>query len=570
MLPEPIMPEPMATFEHHGVNWLHRPSVNHYLQPLSALERCDVLVGVIAQYPNDAFLLGHYGKALLGASEPLQAIDYLQKATASETTDASLFFSLALAYQQQDRMSQAILALQKAVDIAANADHILVLTRFAQDAGQLKLALSSAKLGMQMHNQDNRFACAYANVLLADGKPELALEWIAVNDKANSAALAKIQYNIHNALDNAEHAERAQRDFQRRTIQQQPDYRDNANKVLNAIPNPSIRTLLAKQWESSLSDLLGESNAASQTQPIPRVAMSILVRDEVDIIEQNIRYHASVGVTHFCITDNASVDGTREALAALQAEFSIEIIDEPSHTIDQDLWVTRMAKHIIDSELADWIIHNDADEFWVPENGQSLPVAIAGSLQRSELSEHDIGVLCCKRINMLPNKSDTQADNYTFYKNVHAVVKDVPLREGEEQWNHENANTVARLVMDKVMTRAEGTSEIEYGNHGATHALQSVNCSNVTIYHYPVRTYQQFERKVVNYGKSLEQNTRFSEGSSLHLRYWYRRYNEGKLMQDYNAICFSEAELAALVEDGYAEIDTRLQTHSLTTTLWHE
>jgi len=67
---------------------------------------------------------------------------------------------------------------------------------------------------------------------------------------------------------------------------------------------------------------------------------------------------------------------------------------------------------------------------------------------------------------MLPNKSDTLTKNYAFYKNVHAAIKNVPLRDGEEQWNDDNTNTVARLVMDKVMTRAEGTWDIEYGNHG--------------------------------------------------------------------------------------------------------
>jgi len=555
MLPEPEHAEPEIS-----INWQHRPSVNAYMQSLSNTERADVLLDVIDLYPNDAFLLGLYGKALLAINNPLQSIDYLEKATETEIGNASLFFSLGLAYQQMQRMGKALMALRKAVEVGSNADHIMVLIRFAQECGQYRLALSSATLGMQLHPQDDRFACAYVNVLLANGQPEVAVEWIGVNDKPNNADLAKIRYDIHTALGNTEEASSAQLDFQSRTIRQQSNYREHARSVLDAIPNPAMKAQLIDHWESKLNVLTTEPVANEQSLPIPRVAMSILVRDEVDIIEHNIRYHASVGVTHFCVTDNASVDGTREVLTNLQSEFSIDIIDEPSHTIDQDLWVTRMAKRIVDSESADWIIHNDADEFWVPENGQSLPIAIAGSLQRSELSNDEIGVLCCKRINMLPNKSDTLTEHYAFYNNVHVAIKNVPLRDGEEQWNNDNTNTVARLVMDKVMTRAEGTSDIEYGNHGATHALASVNCTGVSIYHYPVRTYAQFERKVVNYGISLEQNTRFSEGSSLHLRYWYRRYNEGKLMQDYEAICFSEAELEQLLADGYVEIDTRLRT----------
>jgi len=44
------------------------------------------------------------------------------------------------------------------------------------------------------------------------------------------------------------------------------------------------------------------------------LAMSILVRDEANIIEANIRHHAASGVSSFIVTDNGSVDGTRELL----------------------------------------------------------------------------------------------------------------------------------------------------------------------------------------------------------------------------------------------------------------
>jgi len=84
-----------------------------------------------------------------------------------------------------------------------------------------------------------------------------------------------------------------------------------------------------------------------------RLAMTILVRDEVDIIGENIRFHATQGVDHFTVMDNGSVDGTRELLSALSDEFDIDIIDNPQHTIDQDLWVTQMAQQVCKSGRAD-------------------------------------------------------------------------------------------------------------------------------------------------------------------------------------------------------------------------
>ena len=284
--------------------------------------------------------------------------------------------------------------------------------------------------------------------------------------------------------------------------------------------------------------------------------MSILVRGEVDIIAQNIQYHAAHGVQHFIVTDNGSVDGTRELLVHLQNEFSLDIIDEPSHTIDQDLWVTRMAEQLKANANFDWVIHNDADEFWVPANG-SIPEAIQTALD----VQSDVGVLACKRLNMLLDKQQVVLPGFVFHDSCFATVKTVALLDGEQPWNKHNSNCVARTVMDKVLTRIEGLGDIQYGNHGAEHTMPKNDCNTITVLHYPVRTYQQFERKVVNYGESLAKNDRFSKNSSAHLRYWYKRFLEGKLREDYDSITFDQSRLQTLLKDGYVIKDDRVQSH---------
>ena len=45
-----------------------------------------------------------------------------------------------------------------------------------------------------------------------------------------------------------------------------------------------------------------------------RLAMTLLVRDEADIIEANLRYHRAQGVDFFVVGDNGSEDGTLEIL----------------------------------------------------------------------------------------------------------------------------------------------------------------------------------------------------------------------------------------------------------------
>jgi len=177
------------------------------------------------------------------------------------------------------------------------------------------------------------------------------------------------------------------------------------------------------------------------------------------------------------------------------------------------------------------------------------------------------GVLACKRYNMLTAKTDVQLDGYAFHDNVHAVIQSVALQDGEQPWSDENSNCVARLVMDKVLTRTAGLSTVEYGNHGAEHALQKVQCNVIDVLHFPIRTYSQFERKVINYGESLARNTRFSAGSSLHLRYWYKRYLQGCLEEDYRHMVFDQQRLQSLLASGHLQIDNRVSDFFKTVTL---
>jgi len=102
-----------------------------------------------------------------------------------------------------------------------------------------------------------------------------------------------------------------------------------------------------------------------------KLAMAMKVRDEADIIELNLRYHAAQGVDEFIVTDNGSTDGTLEILERWRDGGRLRLISEPSADDFRDQghwWVTRMGR--MGAEVgADWVLHADADEFWWPVDG---------------------------------------------------------------------------------------------------------------------------------------------------------------------------------------------------------
>ncbi|MGO8705171.1 MAG: glycosyltransferase family 2 protein [Candidatus Brocadiia bacterium] len=94
----------------------------------------------------------------------------------------------------------------------------------------------------------------------------------------------------------------------------------------------------------------------------PRVAMTLLCKNEADIIRQHITYHLPK-VEFLIVTDNGSTDGTREMLAAFESERVI-VSDDPTPFNMQLKHVDRMIRMARDRG-ADWVVNSDADEFWV-------------------------------------------------------------------------------------------------------------------------------------------------------------------------------------------------------------
>ena len=75
-----------------------------------------------------------------------------------------------------------------------------------------------------------------------------------------------------------------------------------------------------------------------------KLVMTLLCRDEADILDANIRFHLGQGVDHIIAMNNLSRDETVDILQAYERSGVLTLINQEADTFDQDRWVTRMAR----------------------------------------------------------------------------------------------------------------------------------------------------------------------------------------------------------------------------------
>ncbi len=101
-----------------------------------------------------------------------------------------------------------------------------------------------------------------------------------------------------------------------------------------------------------------------------------LVRNEVDIIETNLRHHLATVIDEAVVMDNGSTDGTLQLVAGLAREMPIQLTSEVGHLYQSDR-TTRLARYAT-WQGAHWVLPIDADEFWVG-TGAAMRDVLAGT-----------------------------------------------------------------------------------------------------------------------------------------------------------------------------------------------
>jgi hypothetical protein len=264
-----------------------------------------------------------------------------------------------------------------------------------------------------------------------------------------------------------------------------------------------------------------------------RLAMTLLVRDEADVVEAHLAFHLSAGVDVVVATDHRSTDGTREILESYAREGRVHLIRRDDERIRQSEWVTQMARLAAVEHGADWVINSDADEFWWPREGSLKEV-----------------------LDAVPSG----------YGVVYAVSRVFVCRPGQE-WFAERMTTRLALAapindpatpfrhVAKVVHRGDPHATVLQGNHRVS-GLRDAELrvwSPLEVLHFPFRSLGQLARKYETTSRAWERNLRGDIARAT------SALEQGRDEAVYERVVVDDAMLRRGLADGSLVDDVRLR-----------
>ncbi len=268
-----------------------------------------------------------------------------------------------------------------------------------------------------------------------------------------------------------------------------------------------------------------------------KLVMTLLARDEADVIEAWLAFHLNAGADFVIATDNRSEDGTTEVLERYAREGHVHLIREPGEDLRQDEWVTRMARLAATDFGADWVINSDADEFWWPR-GASLRDVLAAVPPR-------YGTVSAFLRTFVP-RPDTDAP---FSKRL--TVRFSALAP---------INDPASLFkpIRKVVHRAHPEIRLTRGNHALVGSPFDPlrGWYPVEVFHFPLRSLEQCKHKAFLQGTAFEKF--IARPPTAYHALMFDALRSGTIDEYYDSVVVSDDELDEGVRAGRLVVDTRL------------
>lgn len=273
----------------------------------------------------------------------------------------------------------------------------------------------------------------------------------------------------------------------------------------------------------------------------PKITMTLLVRNEADILEDNIRFHHAMGVDSFIVMDNLSTNSTPQILDRLAREIPITILRQEQDDYSQSVWVTDMARQAAQDHGADWVINNDADEFWLPRQGdlKSLLAGLSPQTGGLMVQRHN-AVLSC------PSEDPLQGQSHPRLSAV---------------FEGQSLNALGRPLPGKILHRASKTATIAQGNHAVEGAEGGIEPAEgrIAILHFPYRSLDHYRAKIRLGGAAYARNSTLAPEVGETWRRHFAQIDSGSIEEFWAQTAQTREEITIGLHRGALFRDARLQ-----------
>jgi Glycosyl transferase family 2 len=270
-----------------------------------------------------------------------------------------------------------------------------------------------------------------------------------------------------------------------------------------------------------------------------KLVMTLLARDEADVIEAWLAYHLNAGADFVIATDNRSEDGTRDVLERYARDGHVHMIREPGEDLRQNEWVTRMARLAATDFDAGWVINSDADEFWWPR-GASLSEVLAAVPARYGT----VGGFLRTFGPPSDGEDGSFAERMTVRFSALAPINDPaslfkPIR--------------------KIVHRAHPEIQVTRGNHALVDSPFAPlrGWYPIEVFHFPLRSHAQCERKARLQGTAFEKYV--ARPPTAYHANMFAALKSGRIAEYYDSLVLDRDELERGIEQGRLVVDTRLR-----------
>jgi len=267
------------------------------------------------------------------------------------------------------------------------------------------------------------------------------------------------------------------------------------------------------------------------------LVMTLLARDEADVIESWLSFHLNAGADFVVATDNRSEDGTTDVLERYRREGHVHLLREDGDDLRQNEWVTRMARLAATDFGADWVINSDADEFWWPR-GPSL----ASVLDAIPPRYGAVGAFL-RTFTPRPDSEETFAERLTVRFSALAPINDPaslfkPIR--------------------KVIHRGHPEIRLSRGNHALVDSPFAPlrGWFPVEVLHFPLRSAAQCEHKARLQGRAWQHIDRTPTAYHAQM---FEALADGSIAEYYERQVVNDDEADEGLASGRLVTDTRLR-----------